>query len=490
MGSIVGDKPHVVCIPFPAQGHVNPFMQLAKLLHSKGFYITFVNTEFNQNRLIRSKGSDAVKDMPRFRFETIPDGVPPSDPNATQSVTELLYYTKKHSVVPLRDLILRLNSTTSHEKGVPPVSCIISDGIMCFAIKVARELGLPVTQFWTASTCGFLAYLQFVELVKRDIFPLKDEKNISNGYLNTPLEWIPGMKQMRMKDMPNFVRSTDKDDIAFNRWLEEAQDNLKADGILFNTFYEFEHQVLDEISSFYPNIYCVGPLFTLCKTLPQDEEVTTRGSSLWKENTECLTWLDKQNPNSVIYVNFGSIAVMTAQDLKEFAWGLANSGHPFLWILRGDVVMGKSAILPDGFIENTKDRGLIVSWCPQDKVLAHASVGAFLTHSGWNSTVEGICGGVPMICWPFFAEQQVNCRYACTTWGVGLEIDSNVKSEQVEGLVREMMEGEEGKKMREMALEWKKKSEIAGAKGGSSFKDFHRFVQDLLQLADNGKIDR
>lgn len=62
-------------------------------------------------------------------------------------------------------------------------------------------------------------------------------------------------------------------------------------------------------------------------------------------------------------------------------------------------------------------------------MLAHPSVGAFLTHSGWNSTVEGICGGVPMLCWPFFAEQQVNCRYACTTWGVGLEIYSDVKRE-------------------------------------------------------------
>lgn len=110
-----------------------------------------------------------MKNFPGFRFETIPDGVPPSNPDATQSVTELLYYTKKHSVVPLRDLIVKLNST----EGLPKVSCIISDGIMSFAIKVARELGIPEVQFWTASTCGLVAYLQFVDLVKRGIFPLK-----------------------------------------------------------------------------------------------------------------------------------------------------------------------------------------------------------------------------------------------------------------------------------------------------------------------------
>lgn len=317
---------------------------------------------------------------------------------------------------------------------------------------------------------------------------LTDEKNVTNGYLeNTALEWIPGMKHMRLKDMPNFVRSTDPEDIAFNRWLEEAQDILTADAIVFNTFYDFESEVLDTVTSVFPknNIFNLGPLTTLCKALPANEDASTR-PSLWKENTECLRWLDSQKPDSVIFINFGSIAVMTADDFDEFAWGLANSGHPFLWIVRPDVVKGKnSATLSDKFLEATKDRGMIAQWCPQEKVLAHPSVGAFLTHSGWNSTLEGICGGVPMLCWPFFAEQQVNCRYACTTWGIGLEISSNVKREELEGLVREMMEGENGKVMRNKAVEWKKKSEIAcsASKGGSSYVDLERFVEFLRKFS-------
>ncbi|KAL6294654.1 hypothetical protein ACE6H2_002796 [Prunus campanulata] len=480
MGSIPSEPPHIVCIPFPAQGHVNPFMNLAKLLYSRGFHITMVYTEFNHSRLLRSKGPEAVKNSPGFRFETIPDGVPPSNPDTTQSVTELLYYTKKHSVVPLRDLIVKLNST----EGLPKVSCIISDGIMSFAIKVARELGIPEVQFWTASTCGLVAYLQFGELVKKGIFPLKDEKDVSNGYPeDTALEWIPGMEHMRLKDMPSFVRSTDPEDIAFNRWLEEAQDILTADAIVFNTFFEFEAEVLETVSSMFPNIYNLGPLTTLNTNLIKNQVNATR-PSLWKENTDCLTWLDTQKPNSVIYLNFGSIAVMTEDNFKEFAWGLANSGHPFLWIVRPDVVKGTNGTaLPEEFLAETRDRGMIARWCPQDKVLAHPSVGAFLTHSGWNSTLEGICGGVPMLCWPFFAEQQVNCRYASTTWGVGLEIDSDVKREGVEALVREMMEGENGKVMRNKAVEWKKKSEIACVEGGSSYDDFERFVGYLLDLS-------
>lgn len=321
-------------------------------------------------------------------------------------------------------------------------------------------------------------------------FFISDESDVTNGHLETPLEWIAGMPQMRLKDMPSFVRSTNPDDIAFNRWLEEAQDNLKTDGIIFNCFEAFESEVLSQLSSLFPNkIYNVGPLVSLHsqmtlspKTATETVHNNTR-PSLWKENTECLTWLDKQKPNSVVYVNFGSIAVMTENDLKEFAWGLANSGYPFLWIARSDVVMGRSANFPQEFLEKTKDRGMIVSWCPQDKVLKHPSIGVFLTHSGWNSTLESICGGVPMICWPFFAEQQVNCRYACTSWGVGLEIGMKVTREEVEAHVREMMEGENGIKMRHNALDWKKKSEEAVVTGGSALADFDWLVKDLKKRA-------
>lgn len=306
-------------------------------------------------------------------------------------------------------------------------------------------------------------------------------------FLETPLDWIPGMAHMRVKDMPSFVRSTNPNDIAFNRWLEEAQDNLKSDAIIFNTFHDFESEALAAVSSVFPNnIYSVGPLNLLIQTKlnkTQNDNTRLARPSLWKENTDCLAWLDKNRPDSVVYVNFGSIAKMTDNNLKEFAWGLANSGHPFLWILRSDVVMGRCAVLSEDFLEDTKERGMIVGWCPQDKVLGHAAIGAFLTHSGWNSTLEGLCGGVPMICWPYFAEQQVNCRYACSAWGVGLEVDGNVKREEVEAHVREMMEGEKGKEMRKKAMDWKIKSEIATAQRGSSFAEFDQLVKDLAKLS-------
>ncbi|KAM1300199.1 hypothetical protein EV2_011858 [Malus domestica] len=146
-----------------------------------------------------------------------------------------------------------------------------------------------------------------------------DEKDVTNGHLEkTTLKWIPGMKHMRLKDMPNFIRSTDLNDIAFNRCLEEAQDILTADAIVFNTFYEFESEVLDTVSAMFSNICNLSFLNTLCSSLPQTE-TNSRRSSLWEENTECLAWLDTQKPNSIVYLNFGSIAMMIEDNLKEFA---------------------------------------------------------------------------------------------------------------------------------------------------------------------------
>lgn len=172
---------------------------------------------------------------------------------------------------------------------------------------------------------------------------------------------------------------------------------------------------------------------------------------------------------------------MSKDELKEFAWGLANSGETFLWIIRPDLVAGDTAVLPPEFTEETKKRGMLANWCPQEEVLQHPAIGGFLTHSGWNSTFESIVGGVPMICWPFFAEQQTNCRYCCKHWGIGMEIDSNVRREEIENQVRELMNGEKGKEMREKAQEWKKlATEEAVVDSGSSYRNLKVLINKVL----------
>lgn len=468
-------KPHVVLVPFPAQGHINPFMQLAKLLHSSGFHITFVNTEFNHRRFLRSKGPEAMKGLPDFCFETIPEGLPPSDRDATQDPPALCDAVRKNCLAPFMELLSKLRSSAH----VPPVTCIISDGVMSFAIKAAQVFGIPEVQFWTASACGLMGYLQYGEFIRRGIVPFRDESFLTDGTLDTPIDWIPSMSNVRIKDMPSFIRTTDVEEILFDFLKSEAENCFNASAIIFNSFDELEHEVLGAIAAKFPHIYSIGPLSLLGKHMPETELHSFR-SSLWKEDTTCLEWLDQREPNSVVYVNYGSVTVMTDNHLKEFAWGLANSKYSFLWIVRPDVVMGDSAILPEEFLEEINNRGFMASWCPQDQVLSHPSVGVFLTHCGWNSMMESVCAGVPVISWPFFAEQQTNCRYACTSWGIGMEVNADVKRDEIVALLKEMMDGHNGKQMKQKALQWKWKAEEVTDVGGSSYNDFNRFVEKLL----------
>jgi len=287
------------------------------------------------------------------------------------------------------------------------------------------------------------------------------------------------MKGIRLRDIPSFVRTTDPEDFMLKFIKAESERAKKASAIILNTYDALEHEGLVSLASMLPPVYSIGPLHLLLNQVT-DSDLKLIGSNLWIEESGCLEWLDSKEPNSVVYVNFGSITVMTSDQLTEFAWGLANSDQTFLWVIRPDLVAGDSAMLPPEFVSATKERGLFASWCPQEQVLSHPSIGGFLTHNGWNSTIESICGGVPMICWPFFAEQQTNCRYCCTEWGIGMEINSDVKRGEVESLVRELMGGEKGSEMKKKTREWKKMAEEAITSTGSSCMNLDDMINKVL----------
>ncbi|XP_021713444.1 7-deoxyloganetin glucosyltransferase-like [Chenopodium quinoa] len=473
---------HAICVPYPAQGHITPMLQFAMLLHSNGFHITFVNTIYNHNRFLHSRGPHSLDGLPSFRFESIPDGLPlPSEGSveATQDIPELCRSTSKTCLGPFRDLITKLN-----KEGGPRVTCIVADGCMSFTMKAAEEFGIPEVAFWTMSGCGYLAYVHYRTLADRGLTPLKDERCITNGYLDTKVK-IPGMKNIRLKDLPSFIRTTDPDDIMFNFLVNSVEESSKASAIIINTFESLEQEVLDSLRSIQhlPPIYSIGSLELLIdQMIPKHDAIRSINSSLWKEELGCIEWLNKKEPNSVVYVNFGSIAKITQNQLIEFAWGLANSKKQFLWIIRPDIVVDEnSPTLLHDFVVETKERGMLASWCSQKDVLKHKAVGGFLTHSGWNSTLETINGGVPVISWPFFAEQQTNCRYSCVEWKIGMEIGSEAKRDEIEKLVTELMEGKKGKEMKKRAMEWKIKAEEAAKKpSGSSYKNLGRLIEDVL----------
>ncbi|KAB5519209.1 hypothetical protein DKX38_023528 [Salix brachista] len=380
MGSIY--KPHVVVIPSPVQGHIKTMLKFAKLLHYKGLRVTFVNTEFNHKRLLRSRGADALDDLPGFHFRTIPDGLPPSDLDATQDIPSLCDAMNKNFLAPFKDLLLKLKNTVSENN--PPITCIVADPIAPFSIKAGEEVGLPVVMYATVNACGYMGIKQLYALREKGFAPIRDLSDLRNGYLETKVDWAPGMKDVRLKDFP-FIQTTDPDDVVFNFVMGAAETSIKARAIALHTFDALEPQVLDGLSTIFPRVYSIGPLQLL---LNQMEE----------------------------------------NGLKSI-----------------DLVTGESAVLPAEFAE-TENRSFITSWCPQEEVLNHPAVGG----------------------------------YSCNEWGVGMEIDNNVKREGVEMLVKELMEGGEGEKMREKAMEWKRLAEEAVGPKGSSSINLDKFIHEII----------
>ncbi|CAN1133032.1 7-deoxyloganetin glucosyltransferase [Linum perenne] len=214
-------------------------MQLARLLHSKGFHIIFVNTEYNNKRLIRTRGIEAVKGLSDFQFHTIHDGLPPFDKDATQYHPPTICYATQHNCLePFMDLLNKLSSQ------IPHVSFIVSDGAMTFAIKAAQLLGITHASFWTASACSHMGYLQFSQLLCRAISPLKGLANLTDGTLERNLEWIPGMSNIRLRDLPSFATTMDTEDVMF-KFLDTKSNNcMKSSAIIFSTFDALEEQML------------------------------------------------------------------------------------------------------------------------------------------------------------------------------------------------------------------------------------------------------
>ncbi|KAK4761683.1 hypothetical protein SAY87_029567 [Trapa incisa] len=479
-------KPHAVFLPCPAPSHVTSTLKLAKLLHWKGFHITFVNTEANQERILRAGGdgpSFIADGLPSdFQFTMIPDGLP--SPDAVQgaryidAVNESMRNLMRE---PFIDLVETLNRRAALDTSFPPVSCIVSDCLMTFTTApVGAKFGIPVVNFWPISATAVLCFMRCPELFEEGFIPFQGHR--SDNHLETAVDLIPGMKQMRLRDFPNLLGNSPVDEMVFHLTLDAIKCGEGSAAEVVNTYESLEPDALEALSSMLQKpVYAVGPLSLLLGRIPREENRTRDiRCNLWEEETECLRWLNSKQPSSVLYVNFGSLAHLTSQQAAEFASGISDSGHPFLWVIRRDLVEGGATAIP--IPEEMDGRGFTSGWCPQEEVLNHPAVGGFLTHCGWNSTMESLSAGVPMLCWPCFADQHTNCRFVCHECQTGIEMSHDVKRDEVASLVRELMGGEEGKKLKKRALELKKSTEEAAGPSGTSSNAFHRLVLETFLM--------
>jgi UDP:flavonoid glycosyltransferase YjiC (YdhE family) len=212
--------------------------------------------------------------------------------------------------------------------------------------------------------------------------------------------------------------------------------------------------------------FAVGPLHKLASIDGVGAGTTT--SSLRNQDRSCIEWLDTQEGSgSVLYVSFGSVVRVTEDELAEVAWGLADSGKPFLWVARRGLVLGlgdgeetQTPALPQGFERAVEGRGKVVEWAPQEEVLAHPAVGGFWTHSGWNSTLESVCEGVPMLSSPNIGDQLVTGRYVEDAWKMGILLEGPLERGKIKKAITTLMEANDGLGIRERAKSWKEKARL------------------------------
>ena len=287
-------------------------------------------------------------------------------------------------------------------------------------------------------------------------------------------ELVPELPPLRFKDLPF---SANANFGPFAVLIAKAYKNRTSSAIIWNTIDCLEQSILEQINqqSQVP-IFPIGPLHMLSPVVSS--------TSVIKEDKACISWLDKQPHKSVIYVSsLGSIASLSEKEACETAWGLANSGQRFLWVIRPGSIQGLDWIelLPEGFHNAVGERGCIVRWAPQKEVLAHRAVGGFWSHCGWNSTLESLAEGVPMICWPCFGDQRVNARYVSHVWRVGLELEELERGE-IERAIRRLILDDEGNEMRARAKEFKDKFEVSAKKGGSSYESLNELVNFIMSF--------
>ncbi|CAM0947358.1 unnamed protein product [Alopecurus aequalis] len=456
------NAPHVVLLTSPGAGHVLPVAELAtRLAAHHGFTATIV-TYTSLSSPARSSPLNTLP--PRVSVAALPE-VPLDDLPADAHVLTRIFTVVNRTLPHLRDLLRSLLGSPAG------VAAFLTDMLCPAALAVARELGVPRYVFFTSSLVSLVSLLHTPELARTTTCECRD--------LPGPVV-LPGCVALHGADLVEPVQ--DRADPVYPLMVDLGLNYLLADGFIVNTFDAMEHETLvafKELSDkgVYPPVYAVGPFIR-----PPVYKKAGKHS--------CLRWLDDQPDGSVLYVSFGSGGTLSTEQTAELAAGLEASEQKFLWVVRFPSDKDRSAgyfgtsadhrndplsYLPEGFVQRTSGRGLAVPlWAPQVEILNHPAVGGFLSHCGWNSTLESAAAGVPMVAWPLFAEQRVNA-VMLSSERMGLALCARpsigndgvvVPREQVVELARELMAGEKGALARKKAGQLRVAAEIALAPGG------------------------
>ncbi|CAK7323062.1 unnamed protein product [Dovyalis caffra] len=491
----------IVMLPFMAHGHLIPFLALARQIHqATGFTISIASTALNIQYLTSTFNSSSDEPnndhihLVELPFCSNDHGLPPNTENSENLSLDLVGKLFSASL-SLRTPFHSFVGDIAAKQGHPPL-CIISDIFFGWAGEVADSLGTVNVSFSTGGAYGTLAY--------------------SSLWLNLPhrgrgdsdefhLPGFPDRCRFHITQLHHFLRNADGTDSWSKFFQPQISLSMQSFGWLCNTVEEFEPEGLEWLRKFVKlPVWAIGPLLPPVvlkndsSSLVISSGISTRRAGKRPEiSTEkCMEWLESYSPGSVLYVSFGSQNSISPSQMMELAIGLEESAKPFIWVVRPPVGFDKKCDfraewLPDGFEERMKNRkqGLLVrNWAPQLEILSHMSTGAFLSHCGWNSVLESLSQGMPIIGWPLAAEQAYNSKMLVEEMGVGVELTRGVQSsidwKEVKKVIELVMDKKgKGGDMRNKAMVIKEQLRASvrdeGEDKGSSVKALDHLMRTL-----------
>jgi len=463
------DPIKLLLVSFPAQGHINHLVGLGKYLAAKGATVIFTTTETAGKNMrvannIIDKFATPIGDG-TFAFEFFDDGLPDGDGSAFRALQHYaeLEVAGRHSISQM---------IKNHADSNKPFSCIINNYFFPWVCDVANEHNIPSVLSWTNSAAVFTTYYNYVH--KLTPFPTNEEP-----YIDVQLTSSTVLKYNEISDL---VHPFCPFPFLGKLVLEEFKDLSKVFCVLVDTYEELEHEFIDYISKKSIPIRTVGPSFKD----PNVKGASNIHGDFAKSNDDdkIIEWLDTKPKGSVVYVSFGTLVNYPQEQMNEIVYGLLNSQVSFLWSL------SNPGVLPDGFLEETNERGKVVKWSPQVEVLAHPSVACFITHCGWNSSMEALSLGVPVLTFPSRGDQLTNAKFLVDVFGVGIKMGSGwvvnnklVTRDEVKKCLLEATIGEKAERLKQNANKWKKKAEEALAVGGSSDRNLDEFMEDIKKHA-------
>ncbi|KAK9927015.1 hypothetical protein M0R45_024220 [Rubus argutus] len=458
---------HVAIVPTPGLGHLIPLLELAKrLVVHHSFTVTFFipNDGSNlapQERVLRALPQTiSYTFLPPVNFDDLP---------ADAAAETKIALTLTRSLSALRDSVKALAESTR-------LVALVVDLFGPEAFDVANEFNMLPYLFFPTTAMGLWLVFELPKLDEATSCEYRD--------LPEPVQ-LPGCVPLHGRDFADPVQ--DRSNEAYKALIRISNRYKTAAGIMVNSFADLEPGAFKAFKEEGPGlglppVYPVGPVI---KTGSADEV----------GGNDCLSWLDRQPNGSVLFVSFGSGGTLSSEQMKELALGLEMSGVRFLWVTRTPNETAKNAtyfgaqdsndpssFLPQGFLERTKEVGLVVtSWAPQVQILSHESTGGFLTHCGWNSTLESVVHGVPLIAWPLYAEQRTNAVLLAedlkVAWRVKMNDRGIVESRNIAKYAKDLIEGDEGKLLKRKMIELKEAAKEALSIDGSSTKSLEEVAK-------------